>query len=280
MIEPYASQIIQKLTDVGLLPDDGIDLFDAALLISALDHPGRSIERYTLHKQRMVDACTKTYNDQGALSAWAQLDALREIIFTQEEYAGDQENYDRLDNADLMSVVDRRRGLPITLAIIYMSVARDAGWLVEALSFPAHVFLRIEHAGERIIFDPFDGAKVMEAHSLREKLKELVGGQAELSADYYDAMTPRDILARLQNNIKTRLISGEDFEGALQRIDVMRLILPDDPRLVFEAGVMHARVGQRRRAVTLLSSYVDMAVSQDERESALLLLEELERGIH
>lgn len=279
MIEPYASDIIQQLKVIGQAPDEHVDVFQSVLLISALDHPGRSIQRYQLHRERMVTQCHELYTQSKARTAQAQLDVLRDVISEQEEYAGDHESYDRLDNADLMSVIDRRRGLPVSLAIIYMGVAKDLGWYVEALSFPAHVFLRIEHAGERIIFDPFNQAKVMEAHSLREKLKELLGGNAELSADYYDAMNPREVIARLQNNIKTRLISGEDFERALQRIDIMRFVLPKEPLLIFEAGVMHARVGQRKRAIALLSEYLEKDVLQHEREDALLLLKELEQGL-
>ena len=279
MIEPHASNILSKLTEVGRQPDVDVDLFEGALLIAALDHPGRSMERYELHRDRMVSACLAIYEDKED-SARARLDTLREIISVQEEYRGDWENYDRLDNADLMSVIDRREGLPVTLAIIYISVAKALGWNVQALSFPAHVFLRLEYDGERLIFDPFDGAKEMEAHDLREKLKELVGGHAELSAHYYEPMNSREVLIRLQNNIKTRLISGEDFESALQRIDIMRLILPEDPRLLFESGVLNARAGQRKKAIELLYDYVDVVESQADREDALLLLRELEDSLN
>ncbi|MGB1076836.1 MAG: SirB1 family protein [Bdellovibrionales bacterium] len=279
MIEPYASKILSQLAEVGRQVDRDIDIFETALLIAALDHPGRLMERYNLHKDRVVEACLKLYDEKSDQNVHSQLDVLREVLVDQEEYCGDQENYDRLDNADLMSVIDRRRGLPVALAVIYLSVAKALGWDVCALSFPAHVFLRIEFDGERVIFDPFDGAKEMEAHDLRDKLKELLGGYAELSAQYYEPMTTREVLARLQNNIKTRLISGEDFESALQRVDIMRLILPNDPRLLFEAGVLNARAGQRKKAIDLLYSYVDVVDSQADRDDALLLLKELENGL-
>ena len=284
MIEPYASQILSKLSAYTEKADDEVDVFNAALLIAALDHPGRLMERYTLHIDRMTKACYELYQsrrDEGRDdSAALRLEVLREILVEQEEYSGDSESYDRLDNADIMSVIDRRAGLPIALSVIYIAVARKLDWKLFALSFPAHVFLRIEHEGERIIFDPFDEAKIMEAHDLRQKLKSLLGGHQELSATYYEAMNNRDILVRLQNNIKTRLISGEDYDGALERIDIMRAIIPKDPRLLFEAGVLNARLGQRKKAISLLYEYIDVEGAQGDTGDAHLLIQELENGLN
>ncbi len=281
MIEPYASEIFTKLTGIGKLSDEDIDVFDTAILIAALEHTGRSIDRYKLHRDRMVKACLDILNEgEQSDTAHTRLYVLRQVIAKQEEYSGDNENYDRLDNADLMSVVDRREGLPISLAIIYISVAKSLGWNIEALSFPAHVFLRIDYDGERIIFDPFDDAKEMDAHDLREKLKSIVGDHAELSSNYYDAMDVREVILRLQNNIKTRLIATEDFDGALQRIEIMQLVSPEDPRLLFEAGVLNARAGQHKRAIKFLYSYLDVAESQSDKEDAMLLLRELENSVN
>ncbi len=279
MIEPYASQILLELAEIGRQVDSQIDLFHTAVLIASLDHPGRSLQRYTHHKKRLVDACHKACGEDN-LGADAQLTLLKTILVEQEDYTGDIETYDRLDNADIMSVIDRRKGLPVTLSILYLSVARSLGWEIQALNFPAHVFLRIETQGERLIFDPFEDAKIMEAHDLREKLKMLVGERAELSSHYYTPMSNRDILIRLQNNIKTRLISGEDFTAALQRIDIMRLIVPEEPRLLFEAGVLNARIGQRKKAIKLIYEYIESVESQGEKDEALLLLKELEYGLN
>lgn len=278
MIESQASNILSQLSEVGEQLDTDIDLFQTALLIAALDHPGRLTERYTLHIDRMIESCEQAFDGLDD-TAENRLNVLRNVLFSQEEYDGDAESFDRLDNADIMSVIDRRCGLPVTLSILYMAVAKVLGWDVQALSFPAHVFLRIECGGERIVFDPFDGARVMEAHDLREKLKDLVGGHAELSSDYYESMTNREVIVRLQNNIKTRLISEEDFDAALERVDIMRLILPNDPRLLFEAGILNARAGKRMEAITLLRKYVDVVDSQTDREDALMLLRELDSDI-
>ncbi len=286
LIEPHASKILLQLSQIGEKPDAEIDLFETALLIASLDHPGRSIDRYRHHKDRVVESCHKAHT-KPSQTAEERLNILQEILALQEGYVGDTDNYDLLDNADLMSVIDRRKGLPVALSILYISVAQELGWDVKALNFPAHVFLRIEAGGERIIFDPFEGAKIMEAHDLREKLKDLVGTHAELSSAYYNTMTHREILARLQNNIKTRLISGEDFDSALQRISIMRLILPDDPRLLFEAGVLNARIGQNKKAIQYLYDYIDsveaqtnqQAYMQADAKAALHIIKDLEDSL-
>ena len=94
-----------------------------------------------------------------------------------------------------------------------------------------------------MILDPFQGCKILDAPDLRQILKNIAGPQAELSSSYYDVVSRRDILIRLQNNIKLRQIEAEDFDAALRTIAIMRVIKPDEYRLLLDEGVLRARIG-------------------------------------
>ena len=267
------------LHDIQNLPDGDINIALAALALCAPDHSGISFERYINHLKKMetdVHARHKALLDKGADdSAETCLAALKHILSDQEGYSGDTETYDDLQNADLIRVIDRRKGMPITLSILYIHVGRALGWDVAGLNMPGHFICRIEKDGSRLIFDPFDCAKILQASDLRVLLKKTQGEFAELAAEYFEPASSRGILVRLQNNLKLRLIENEEYEKALEIVEGMRLVDPDEFRLLLDAGVLYARVGQNKAAVRSLESYIDRAPGHKDRQEAAILLQQL-----
>lgn len=262
----------------GMRPGQEPELLPCALALAAIDRPGVSIGRYIHECEKMAARVAAVYaarpdpSDGGPLP---MLDALRAVIAGELGYDGDSESYDRLDNANIMHVIDSRKGLPITLSILYIYAGRAQGWDVKGINFPGHFFARIDAAGQRVLFDPFAGGRVLEAHDLRAILKRTSGPAAELSATFLEPASTRDILIRLQNNLKFRLIAAEDYEAALRVVEVMRLIDPQEPRLLLDAGVLYARLEQTKAAITALEAYIEKAPRALDRHDAFLLLEEL-----
>ena len=140
--------------------------------------------------------------------------------------------------------------------------------------------MRLERAGRRIIFDPFQGAAIVEAPQLRALLKNALGPNAELSSDYFEAATNREILTRLQNNIKLRQIEASDYTGALETIKAMRLVAPQEFRLLLDAGVLYSKTGQMEQAEEALLRYIDEVKNPQFKQDALLLLEQVRREMH
>jgi regulator of sirC expression with transglutaminase-like and TPR domain len=268
------------LIETGERDDSSIDLMLTALAFSAMTHPGLSIDRYKFHTQKLSGDVRKRFQDllEGGAEddVHTRLAALKHIIADQEGYQGDEETYDDLQNADLTRVIDRRKGLPIALAILYIQTGRNNGYVVDGLNFPGHFLCRIEHGGVRVIFDPFMRCQVMEASDLRQLVKRIKGANAELSVDYYAPASNRDILIRLQNNIKLRLIEAEDYKGALHIVEMMRLIDPAEYRLLFDAGVLFAKTGQRRAAIEVLEEYLMHATNRFDRQDAENILRQLQ----
>lgn len=268
-----------KLAELGHQADDAIPLADTALTLSGLSHPGLDLDRYRQHLRKLIDDVKQRHYDllQAGASDTAEtrIAALKHIIADQFGYAGEKDNYNDLQNADLTRVIEQRRGLPITLAILTLEVARGQGWTVDGLNFPGHFLLRLEKDGTRLIFDPFNQFAILGAPDLRSLLKRVVGEGAELSASYYEAASNRDILIRLQNNIKLRQIEAEDYEAALGTVESMRLFAPDEVRLLLDAGVLYARTGQKDRAIPVLEDYIRNAPSPQDRYDAQLFLQNI-----
>lgn len=260
-------------------PNASIDLAESAIALAALQTPERSLERYWRHIQKLIDEVgarhKKLLNSGSENDVRTQLAALKHIIADKYGYDGDREHYDNLQNANLIHVIDRRKGMPIALSILYLYIGEQQGWVMNALNFPAHVVCSIEKDGEKLLFDPFNQCKLLNAADLRMYLKTLVNPQAELSADYYQNASKRDVLIRLQNNIKLRQIEAEDYEGAIQTVETMRKINPEEYRLLFDAGILYARLDKPLAAMRAFENYIELATDPADVEEARILLEQI-----
>jgi regulator of sirC expression with transglutaminase-like and TPR domain len=272
---------IKGLVDI---PDGDVDLAMAALALSTLDHEGVSVGRYVHHLERLSQdvqaAYQKAMQDGAQDNAHLRLKVLTGVLGDDYGYCGDVSYYDDLQNASLVRVIDRAKGLPITLSILYIHAARAQGWDIAGLNLPGHFVCRLEMDGERLIFDPFHGGEVLDAPDLRSLVKKVLGPSAELSSAYYEDTSNREILVRLQNNIKNRKIDVEDYAGALVHVQRMLMIDPDEYRLHLDAGVLYAKVDQTRAAIDALVAYIERAPYDGDRREAELLLQELAQRLN
>ncbi len=259
--------------------DSDIDLLEVALALCAPSHEGISKDRYINHAAKMVRDVVERYAEllsAGAKdNAQTQLAAMKHVLSDREGYTGDDARYDDLQNADIMRVVDRRKGMPIALCLLFIHIGRKSGWDLEGLNFPGHFLARLEKDGVRLIFDPFHACRVMMAADLRALIKDVRGPMAELSVDYYAPCSNRDILIRLQNNIKMRLIEAESYQEALSHVERMRMMAPDEYRLLLDAGLLNAKTGKKAAAIDVLEKYIDLAPDHKDRADAQRIIREL-----
>ncbi len=269
-----ATSIRTQLRRLASLPDQDIDAADAALALAALDHPAADPQDYL----QRLDALAEEVGDAGseAGDVHGRVAALRAVIVGRHQFHGDERDYDDLDNADLMRVMDRRRGLPVTLGLVWLHIGRRLGWPMAGLAFPGHFLVRLDGpGGDRAIIDPFHDGREMDAPDLRALLKALAGNELELTPDHYAPVSNREILVRLQNNIKLRLLRCGRVDQALQVVERMLLFAPDHIMLWREAGLMHMRLGDERAAVAALEQFVARSPNTQVRQRAQILLQEL-----
>ena len=169
-------------------------------------------------------------------------EALAGLIAGRYAYAGDAETYDDLANANLISVIERRKGLPVALGIIWLHTARAAGWGAHGVDFPAHFLVALEGKSVQAVVDVFGGGVTLDARDLRVLLKRVEGEKAELRPGLLRPMSARRVLLRLQNNIMSRRLEAGDLAGALTCTEDMLRIAPDHADLWRQAAVMNQRL--------------------------------------
>jgi len=268
------------LHQYGELPDDKVPLVDTALYLALEKHQGRSLGPYQTHVRKLCEQVGSRYAD--LLEAGAEdspetkIAALKHVISDLHGYAGDEDNYNDLRNADLIDVIDRRKGLPIALSILALSAGRAQGWSIHGINFPGHFLLRLDQDGKRVISDPFHQFRLLQAPDLRQLLKSVAGPDAELSVTLYQAASNREILLRLQNNIKFRQIEREDYAEALGTVAAMRSFAPHEHRLLLDESVLNARLGNLVSAIELVRQYLSAVTDPQDKYDAELLLRTLE----
>lgn len=267
------------LSQAGLLHDTDIPLFDVALNLALLRHPGRSGDAYINHLKKMISHVAERHAELVSAGSKdnqeTRIAALKHVICDQFGYLGDKDNYDDLRNADMIEVIDRRKGLPIALSILAIECGRAQGWDIKGINFPGHFLIRFDEEGQRILSDPFNQFQIMQAADLRQLLKLSAGPKAELSTEFYQEISNREILLRLQNNIKFRQIESEDYAGALVTVRVMKKFAPREPRLLLDQSVLLARLGQVNGAIKAVEEYLDADISPQDRYDAEVLLRTL-----
>ena len=246
---------------------------EAALALASFERPRVALARYRQHLDTIARDVGKHVEAGGDLAAKAR--ALNEVILLKHGYSGDELTYDDVQNANLMRVVDRRKDLPVALGILYLHAARAQGWDSVGLAFPGHFLIRLGDGPERLILDPFHNGRVCDAAALRELLKALAGQDVELTPTHYAPVSDRDVLLRLQNNIKSRLLQSGRAEPALRIVQTMLLLAPDLAGLWHEAGMLNARLGNMHAAVEALQEFIMRAPESGARHQAATLLQQL-----
>ena len=269
---PEHEDYLRRLADTR---GDLLELAPAALALAALDHADVALDPYIAHLDELAAAAT-----QAGAAGDAPPQALARTFCERFDYRGDSETYDDTQNADLIRVIRRRRGLPVALGILYLHAARAQGWPAVGLNFPMHFLIRIDAAGRRQVIDPFHDGRALAADGIRRLLKRVAGDDAELERGHFDAVDDRQVLLRLQNNIKSRAVRGGDYARAHEIVRRMLLFAPDHVPLWRDASVTSFQVGQVQRAVKLAEAYFERAPDSATRNDAARLLQRLQRNLN
>jgi regulator of sirC expression with transglutaminase-like and TPR domain len=204
--------MLSDIAHLGLIDEDEIELDAAALEIAALDHPDADLAVYVsfledLTEQLLARAVT-------AHTPAEQAAALAKLFAGEYGFHGDRDNYDDPANADLISVIDRRRGMPIALSILYVAAARRIGWTAHALNTPGHVLVGIGD-GEQLLIDPFNDGTQVRPEQLAALLQAALGRSGGDPAEHMAPMSNRAVLLRLLVNQASRAEAAGQIERAL-----------------------------------------------------------------
>ncbi|MBI1328948.1 MAG: hypothetical protein GC166_03480 [Alphaproteobacteria bacterium] len=251
---PHPADYLKQLGETGEGPHD---IAMAALMLSAMDHGNQPLGSYVSHLSEIADAA----RGEARLASHAEDGAksLSALMVGRFGYDGDRVSFDDPLNADFMSVIDRRRGLPVALGILYIHAARAAGYEAQGLNTSGHFLLRIAVPGSEALIDPFNGGAALD----REKLGAPpgMGSQAVEDVRLSEPVSDTEVLLRLINNIKIRALNLGERVRALEIARRMVMIAPRRPDLWLELARLNEVTGALGAARKAYESCLDIAKS-------------------
>ncbi len=245
--------------------DEEIELARACLHIAEDAYPGLDVDGYVGE----IDRFAKRLRARLSKDAVAEdrVIALNEFLFDDLGFSGNTDDYYDPRNSYLNEVLDRRTGIPITLAVLYMEIGRRIELPFEGVSFPGHFLVRLPLRGGTLVLDPFSGGMPQSESELRERLKRVIprgaaGGVpvAELPLDQFlEPASNRQILARVLRNLKGVYREKDRPERMLQVLNRMVIVAPDSAAELRDRGFVYQRLECWRPALKDLAEYLERA---------------------
>ncbi len=243
--------------------EEKIDLARACLLIAQDAYPGLDVERYMGEIESLALRLRTRLKNVGGVEE--RVIALNEFLYEDLGYWGNTDDYYDPRNSYLNEVIDRKTGIPITLAILYMEIGRRIGLPLEGVSFPGHFLVRLRLRGGVLIFDPFSGGAPQSEPELRQRLQRVIpeGIAADVSVaelpleQFLEPASNRQILARVLRNLKGIYRESDKPERLLQVLDRMLVVSPDAAAELRDRGFVYQRLECWRPALKDLTDYLD-----------------------
>ena len=272
------TEIFNRLKAVGDHNGTLDNIAEVALLLAQMSSRENGLKRY--YDELELISLNMDQASLGVNTLTDQIKSLHGVIYTQHGYHGDIESYNDTQNANLMRVIDRRKGLPVALGILVIHAARSQGWNIAGLNFPGHFLLRLSKLGEHAIINPFDDARLMLADELNQLLQGAYGSNIKLSREFIKTVSDHDVLIRLQNNIKIRALQEGDHKRAIEVLVSMNLILPINIDILSELALLESNQGNYQRAIKRLELFLEHNLKALDRVRIITLKNKLKHDLN
>ena len=264
--------VLSQFAEVTDKPDYQIDVARAAMLLAAAEYPQLNVERELFAFQRLAGAISSKFlDDDDPLYC---VNVISEHLFDDMGFRGDADNYYDPRNSYLNQVLERRTGIPITLAIVYMEVGRRLKVPLLGIGMPGHFLVRHREI-ENLYIDAFSGGILLSEEECRDIVGELANGGLSWSPDLLKPVSNREIIARMIRNLKAIYMTDEDFVRALTISEFALALDPLSAMYRRDRGIVHYQLGHSAEALDDLVYYLDLSPNGPDVESVHALVAEL-----
>lgn len=253
------SEAIRLFAQMMTLEDERIPLVNAALLIAKTEYPGLDIqaeqERFTLLAHQLkVDPDSSPYSN---------IQAINDLLFAREGFSGNEQDYDDPRNSYLNDVLDRKTGIPITLSVVYMELGRRHQLPIQGVGLPGHFIVKYLAPSEDILIDPYHKGAILSRADCAQMLRSHFSADADLRPEYLDASTPKQILARMLNNLKGSFFRRGSYDRILTMLEMGLAVDPGSRHHIHDRGVVYFLLRRYAQAAADLKAYLTLAPADD-----------------
>jgi regulator of sirC expression with transglutaminase-like and TPR domain len=254
--------------------DPELDLFEGALLIAELVDPEEDVARARERAGALAARVRQARERDGT-----GFQALLLVLFAEEGFSGDSGSYDDPANSSVARVLASRRGMPITLSIVAIEVARRCGLALSGVGLPGHFVVGGRDLPRGRFLDPFDGGELYDEEALTARVGQVFGTPIELPPEAFLPDSARAILTRVLFNLRRSWEKRGQFAEALAALDCAGALDPSEASVLRERGLLLLRLKRPEEAIAVLEAYVDAAEGEDREAVARLIAVVRERGV-
>ncbi|MGI8504551.1 MAG: SirB1 family protein [Hassallia sp.] len=257
-------------------PDENIDLAKAALYIAQEEYPDINVEHY-LNALDTMAAGAKKRLPFGRYPLRV-IQSINQYLYDDLGFAGNKKDYYDPRNSFFNDVIDRRLGIPISLALVYIEVAKRVDFPMVGVGMPLHFLIRPDIPDMEIFVDAFNNGEVMFAQDCQERLSQIYQQSVTLQPEFLAPVNHRQFLVRMLTNLKYIYLKQQDIEKGLAAVERILLLLPDTVLELRDRGLLYYQLGLYPQATQDLQSYLTRVPDAEDAPVIRRLLTEMGRG--
>jgi regulator of sirC expression with transglutaminase-like and TPR domain len=238
--------------------DDGLPLTEAALALAQDAYPDVDLQATLAEIDALVVRLKRRFAPEAGVVQ--KLHLLNRFFFRELGFSGNLNDYNDPDNSHLNVVLRKRRGIPISLGVLYLEMGEQIGLQVRGVSFPGHFLLRVTTPGGEVMLDPVTGNALSESRMV-EMLEPYVSREREAIPGTLRALlqpaSSREIIARMLRNLKAVYLQTERWQRLLAVQQRLVILLPENIEEVRDRGLAYARLDYLRPALEDLAHYLE-----------------------
>ena len=272
---------VQKLRQALQNDSSPVTLDIAALELSSIEFPGLDFESSLFRLNHFAEQIRSSLTPQ--TSGLDFIHRMNEFLFDSLQFRGNESDYYDPRNSCLNAVLSRRLGIPISLSVVYMEIARRLGRPVSGVGLPGHFIVVYEDGNSRYWIDPFHNGRILSFEDCCSLARDTGGVDLRSNPTLLSPVTARQILTRMLTNLKTIYLKGRALDKARQVLDLLIVAYPDDAEEHRLRGLIHLQQLNHRAAKSDLETYLRLAPVHAERkqvEQQLLLIERWKAGLN
>ena len=252
-----------------------IDVARAALYLAQEEYPDLDVEQYVT----LLDDIAEDVKAQLPSEAYPLriIKCINQHLYETVGFRGNQVDYYDPENSYFNRVLDRKMGIPITLSLVYLEIARRLDFPMVGINMPGHFLIRPAVDDMEVFVDPFNNGDVLFRQDCQEKLVQLYGDEMELRPEFFEVVSPRLFLARMLRNLKGIYLQQDEWEQALAAVDRILLLLPDELMEQRDRGLICYQIGDWIEARHDLDHYLDCCPDAEDSAMICKILDQINR---
>ena len=252
----------QFFLEIAALDEEAFPLDRAALVLALEEYPNLDVQTYLRRLDTFAARAQVLLGEER--TAINVIESINEVLFVQEGLRGNDEDYYDPRNCYVNEVLDRKLGIPISLSVIYMAVAKRIDFPIKGIGFPGHFLMKHSANDRDIVVDAFNLGRIMTSNDCQELLDKTYNGTVSMNPSLLQPMEKRTILTRMLYNLKGIYTQKEQYQKALSAIDRILMLNPGIPSELRDRGLLYMQTSLFAKALADLETYLAHAAAPED----------------